>query len=208
MNIRQISLGEGCRAGWVSEDRPEELQAHLGARSAHLPRQVHGTEVAWVDDAGETEADGLWTQSPGLMIGVRTADCLPILVANESQRIVAAVHAGWRGLAGGILERLARAIVDGGARLDECVLFLGPAIGPCCYQVEREVGQRFGSHFNGKTLDLRGFALYELALFGFSMDRILNDTTCTCCAPDLPSHRRLPDNGRILTAISLKNDHK
>lgn len=165
--------------------------------------QVHGTEVAWVEGAGEMEADGLLTQSPGLMIGVRTADCLPILVANRVQKIVAAAHAGWRGLAGGILEHLARAIADGGGRLDECVLFLGPAIGPCCYEVEQEVGQRFGGHYNGKTLDIRGFALYELALLGFSMDRILNDTTCTCCSPELPSHRRHPNTGRILTAISL-----
>lgn len=192
----------------MAEDRPDALRAHFGAQAVHLPKQVHGTEVAWVECAGDMEADGLLTQSPGLMIGVRTADCLPILVANHAQKIVAAVHAGWRGLAGGILEHLARAIVDGGGRLDGCIIFLGPSIGPCCYQVEREVGQRFGSHYNGKTLDLRGFALCELALFGFSMDRILNDTTCTFCSPELPSHRRHPNTRRILTAISLENHHK
>jgi hypothetical protein len=208
MEIHPIRLHPGFQAAWAVEPDPRGLMEHLHAEIVHLPKQVHGTEIALVDGAGEVTADGLLTRTPGLMIGIRTADCLPILITHPQRGIAGAVHAGWRGLAGGILGTLARAIEAEEALPAECAVFIGPGIGACCYPVGPEVGRLFGSHYAGGKLDLRGYAQHELTAHGFSPERVQSDSRCTCCAPELPSHRRKPGRGRILTCISVEWSNK
>jgi len=206
MEIHPIRMHPGFQAAWAVDPDPRRLMEHLHAEIVHLPRQVHGTEIAFVDACGEAAADGLLTRTRGLMIGIRTADCLPILIAHPRRGLAAAVHAGWRGLAGGILKTLAHAIEAEKAAPADCAVFIGPGIGPCCYQVKPEVGRLFGSHFSGGVLDLRGYAICELTAHGFSPERIQADPCCTCCTPELPSHRRKPGGGRILTCLSIEKE--
>ena len=104
-------------------------------------RQVHGARVVEADACREQpppEADALVSTDAGVWIGVMTADCVPILLASESGRAVAAVHAGWRGLAAGVVETAVRALRSciGGEALCAAV---GPRIGPCCYEVDTPV---------------------------------------------------------------------
>lgn len=207
METRLIDLVPHARAAWTAEGEPPALAAALGARSALFPRQVHGTRVEVADSpaAAAPEADGILTAAPGLLVGVRTADCLPILVAHRIDSLVGAVHAGWRGLAAGILDVLAARLADKGMRTADFRCFIGPAIGPCCYAVGAEVGSRFGRHFDGKTLDLKGFAAEQLRTLGFGSPIIAPD--CTRCAPHLPSYRRDPSCGRIMTGIVIQNDN-
>jgi polyphenol oxidase len=115
------------------------------------PVQVHGAAVVCADDAGALgEADAALATRAGVAVGVVTADCVPVLVAGGGA--VAAVHAGWRGLAGGVIPRAIEALRDAapGAGL---VAAVGPCIGPCCYEVDAPVldamRRRFGAALDG-----------------------------------------------------------
>ncbi len=135
----------------VSANR-ETFGAAIGAREMPLVtlRQFHSDAihlaVAPCDEA--PRADALITAVPGLLLGVQTADCVPILLADTRRRVVAAIHAGWRGTLGRIAEKtLGRMRMEFGTRPRDVVAALGPAIGRCCYEVGPEVAQAFASQF-------------------------------------------------------------
>ncbi|MFP5304880.1 MAG: peptidoglycan editing factor PgeF, partial [Gammaproteobacteria bacterium] len=101
-------------------------------------QQVHGTAVVELraEDAGMARADAAWTSAPGVICAVLTADCLPVLFAADDGSVVAAVHAGWRGLAAGVLEAAVAALPVPPAQLRAC---FGAAIGPQAYEVGADV---------------------------------------------------------------------
>jgi YfiH family protein len=104
--------------------------------------------VARAPSADAPKADALLTGTPGLLLGVQTADCVPILLADRRQRAVAAIHAGWRGtLARIVVKTLGRMRMEFGTRSRDIVAALGPAIGRCCYEVGPEVAQAFAAQF-------------------------------------------------------------
>jgi YfiH family protein len=113
-------------------------------------RQIH-SDVIHVVGAPATDApkaDALATRTPGLLLGVQTADCVPILLADTRRRAVAAIHAGWRGtLARIVVKALGRMRMEFGTRPRDVVAALGPAIGRCCYEVGPEVAQAFAAQF-------------------------------------------------------------
>lgn len=111
------------------------------ARGLLRARQVHGARVVEADACRAQpppEADALVSTDAGVWIGVVTADCVPILLASESGRAVAAVHAGWRGLAAGVIETAVRALRSR-ARGEALWAVVGPRVGPCCYEVDTPV---------------------------------------------------------------------
>lgn len=120
--------------------------AALGARPVWL-RQVHGTQVLRLEaDTPEhppEPADAAWTTEPGIACTVQVADCLPVLLASRDGRAVAAAHAGWRGLAAGVLEATVAALREG-AGAGDWVAWLGPCIGPSAFEVGAEVLPAFG----------------------------------------------------------------
>jgi len=126
----------------VAENR-RLLRAHLPAEPAWL-RQVHGTQCI---DAGRSarnaEADASFTRAPGVVCAVLTADCLPVLLCDERGSVVAAAHAGWRGLANGVIEATVAALGVPGERL---MAWLGPTIGPMNFEVGSEVREAFLAH--------------------------------------------------------------
>jgi YfiH family protein len=161
-----------------------------------LNYQVHSDRVLHAMPALRDErADGLWTDEPGLPILAMSADCLPIaLVRVETdQPAVAVLHAGWRGLLGGIIGAGVHALGDG-----ELAAAIGPAIGPCCYEVGEEVAQPFRDRFGGDVVDERRLDLWasaEQALRVAGIERIQRFDRCTFCEPEtFFSHRR--DAGR------------
>lgn len=138
------SLNLGDHVG----DETAAVAANRGLLRAFLPaeplwlRQVHGMEVA---DAGRLhdvapEADAAVARRPGLVCAVLTADCLPVLFCDREGTVVAAAHAGWRGLLGGVLERTVDAMAVPPA---EVLAWLGPAIGPAAFEVGEEVREAF-----------------------------------------------------------------
>lgn len=185
----------------------------FGTRSAREPRglrrpiQVHGARVARLQPAGDValgEADAVVSTLPGVPVAVVTADCVPILLASESGRAVCAVHGGWRGLAGGVVEAGAVALagVAPGERLRAAI---GPHIGHCCYEVDEPVldalRRRFGSALDRAArasrpghawLDLGVLAREALMRSGISPDAVASlPRSCTHCHPQLfHSYRR------------------
>jgi hypothetical protein len=141
---------------WDDRDRVtanrEKFVAALDAREMPLVmlRQFHSDviHVAAAPCAEAPKADALITSVPGLLLGVQTADCVPILLADKRQHVVAAIHAGWRGtLARIAVKTLGRMTMEFGTRPRDVVAALGPAIGRCCYEVGPEVAQAFTAQF-------------------------------------------------------------
>jgi len=150
---RVLNLGstEWDTAERVAANRAAFLRA-LGAGGASLVRlrQCHGDVIHRVDvaPAQTLQGDALITRTPGLLLAVQTADCVPILLADPRQRAVAAVHAGWRGTLARIAEKaLGRMKMEFDTRAEDVVAAVGPAIGRCCYEVGPEVAQAFAGQF-------------------------------------------------------------
>ena len=185
------------------------------------PRQVHGNEVA-VLNSGRLiecpEADAVVSSEPGVRIGVVTADCVPILVALDSGRSVAAIHAGWRGLAAGVVESGIDALAGGNPPKKDGVAVVGPHIGPCCYEVDSPVIEalrlRYGDRVREATrlsrpdhvwLDLGALVVCALRGAGFRTNRIGHiPLSCTACHSDrYHSFRREGEQaGRMLHYIA------
>jgi polyphenol oxidase len=136
------------------EGNREKFLAALGAQKMRLMtmRQFHSDVISFAATAvavGETpKADALITGAPGLLLGVQTADCVPILLADTRRHAVAAIHAGWRGTLARIVPKtLGRMRMEFGTRPRDVVAALGPAIGGGCYEVGPEVAQAFAAQF-------------------------------------------------------------
>jgi YfiH family protein len=168
-------------------------------------KQVHSARVLRCRAPGEQgEADALITTTPDLWISIRTADCLPILIADPSARIVAAVHAGWRGTAAGIVSHTVQQMVALGAEPSSLVAAIGPGIAYCCFEVGPEVSPHFGAE--GRTcVDLAEANERQLLDAGLDLDRIWVSKLCTKCNPgQFHSFRRDGDAaGRMVSAIRI-----
>jgi hypothetical protein len=171
-----------------------------GAGRLLLLRQVHGARVVAAPWEGTPEADAAIAAAPGFILGIQTADCLPVLLVDPERRLVAAAHAGWRGTAQGIAARAVEALAARGSRPEDLVAALGPGIGPCCYEVGDEVREAFGasgSAFfrpgpNGRPhLDVRAANVRQLVEAGLRAEAIHHLADCTRCRGELyPSYRR------------------
>jgi polyphenol oxidase len=187
---RRGGLSEGAFAslnlGPWTEDDPAHVAANrervrelAAAERLAQGRQVHGTRVA-VDAGHGEEADGQVSTRAGVAPIALVADCLP--VALVAPGAVAMVHAGWRGLAGGVLEEAVRAV--GGKPVAAAI---GPGIGPCCYEVGEDVHAAFGT--SGPTVDLKALARERLEAAGVA--EVHDSGLCTSCdATRFFSHRR------------------
>lgn len=141
------------------------------------------------------EGDGLMTDVPGVLLGVGTADCVPVLVVDGEKKVVAAFHAGWRGTVARIVEHgVAKMTGEYGSRVEDLVAAVGPSIGACCYSVGEEVRERFGQEFKyGEELfrvggeeemylDLWEANLRQLMDAGLTERQITIVGECTACA--------------------------
>jgi YfiH family protein len=181
-----LTVGTGDDPERVDENRRIACDA-LGLDASRLSfnRQVHSPTVNRGGRRG-VDGDGLWSDEPGLPVLAFSADCLPIAVARtDGVRRVAVLHAGWRGLSEGVVEAGVAALGDG-----ETAAIVGPAIGPCCYEVGPEVSERFDDDLTmERKLDLWSAA--ERALRRAGVSRVERVDLCTRCRPDLFfSHRR------------------
>jgi len=195
------SLNLGRKSGDDVERVDENRRIVCAAIGADLEKlalnyQVHSARVLRARPASRGEhADGLWTDEPGLPVLAMSADCLPIVLArvDAEQRAVSVLHAGWKGLLAGIVDAGVAALGDGAL-----AAAIGPAIGPCCYEVGEEVAEPFRERFGGDVVRERHLDLWtsaERALRATGVERVDRFDRCTACEPEtFFSHRR--DAGR------------
>jgi purine-nucleoside/S-methyl-5'-thioadenosine phosphorylase / adenosine deaminase len=177
-------------------------------------RQVHSADVVSAECAGLLgEADALISNRPGLTLTVRTADCLPVLMADSRNRAIAAVHAGWRGVVREVVPRTIDAMrrhFD--TRVADLTVAIGPGIGACCFEVGPEVAVQFSQLFPERTdlggrvrIDLADALVRQLGQTGVSRRQIDTSNLCTCCRVELfHSYRRDRDAaGRMISGIRI-----
>lgn len=210
-----LALHVGDDPQHVAENR-RRLQAWIGVPVAWL-EQVHGCAVVEADPAATPVADASFTRRAGLACAVMTADCLPVLLCDRAGSVVAAAHAGWRGLAAGVLE----ATVEQMQTAPEALLaWLGPAIGAAAFEVGDEVRAAFVERDakaeagfvpaarTGKWMaDLGLLARQRLMRIG--VKAVYGDPSCTHQqAERFFSHRRDGRGGRMASLIWLADEHR
>lgn len=175
-----------------------------------LLRQVHGTSVHTVDKAynvaDRPEADALVTDRTGIALGILTADCAPILLADAEAGVIGAAHAGWKGAVGGVLARTVEAMEALGARRANIAASIGPSISPDNYEIGEDMAETIRSDFpdaanfiltNGwpkPHFDVGGLVRHQAGQLGLRMVEIVGD--CTYAHPDLYfSHRYATHHG-------------
>lgn len=204
---------------------PQQGIAGAGAASWTLTvKQVHGTDALVVDRAlTPTDRfvggwDALVTDQPGVMVAVRTADCVPVLMHDPVHRVVAAVHAGWRGAVAGIVPKTMALLASRfGSRPEQVRISIGPSAGVCCYEVDEPVlddlrqglssWEKVVRHRKGGSahLDLKALIHEQVRTHGAAPQRVTTVNLCTICHDDLFfSYRREGKvNGTMVSAIGL-----
>jgi len=218
----------GLNAGLGAEDEPEAVaENRRRAVEAVLPGaelvtvyQVHSPDVvavrsAW-GDAERPRADAMVTDRPGLLLGILTADCAPVLFADHEAGVIGAAHAGWRGAHGGVLENTVAAMESLGARAGRIVAAIGPAIAQPSYEVDAGFREQFTEEDEaffqrGRSgrwqFDLEGYAAQRLRACGVETVEALR--LDTYAAPERffsyrrATHRGEPTYGRQFSLIGL-----
>jgi YfiH family protein len=217
-----LGLSSGDAASAVQTNRKRLAEA-TGATHAYLS-QVHGDRVVHLDASsvsGSHSADAAWTSEPGIACTVLVADCLPVLLAAPQGRAVGAAHAGWRGLARGVIERCVEAVCAGAScEPHELVAWLGPCIGPDAFEVGADVLEahgtaatpvdsarfRFQARKDGQPrwrADLAGLARDRLMALG--VQRVSGGTWCTVTDRSrFFSYRRDGVTGRMAACVWIR----
>ncbi|MEW7847086.1 peptidoglycan editing factor PgeF [Massilia aurea] len=219
--------GGGLNLGLHVNDAPDAVAANRAALQAWLPgrpawiAQVHGAAVVDAATVGPGQpvrtGDASISTAPGVVCAILTADCLPVLFADLDGKVVGAAHAGWRGLAGGVLGETVRAMRTAGA--GEITAWMGPAIGPEAFEVGADVVAAFVEALPGEATracftDLHArpgkyladmFTLARLMLARDGVERVHGGGLCTASAPErFYSYRRDGVTGRQASLIWLK----
>lgn len=191
------------------------LYNHIGIpdNRAALMGQIHGSNVRIVDESGlYPDTDALLTSRSGLLLGVRVADCVPMLVFDARKGVIGAVHCGWKPIVSGIVERTVETMRrTWDSDPSNIRAALGPSAGPCCYEIGIEVASRLSKHaireHGGRLFaDLRSEVVLRLGNAGIFTDRIEADAPCTICGESsFYSHRRDgARSGRMMGFIVLR----
>lgn len=208
----------------VREIISEEEMCGIIKNLATIPVQTHSVDVAIVENQDDVyEADALVTFKKDLAIGVKTADCVPLVIYCPDVKGIAAVHAGWRGTLNGIVDRTVDLLIEKGASPECMVVFFGPSISKDVYEVDRELADKFieagfsdyvssGEAGAGNPhVDLQGINKERLTRRGVFREDIILHHGCTYSAVShdgkslYPSYRRTGGSpARLLTAIYLK----
>ncbi len=235
--------GGDLNTGWTAADDPANVAENRrwliaavsgGDSTLVTVRQVHSAKSLAVSEdlsgflshegRAALEADGLMTNIPDVLLGIQTADCVPVLVVDVRLRVVAGFHAGWRGTAAGIVEQgIGQMGLEYGSRPEDLVAAVGPSIGACCYSVGDEVRSAFANRFGyaealfesrdgALFLDLWKANRQQLIEAGVPEAGISVVGECTGCA-GLPGRRRYFSHrcengftGRMMSLIGVARD--
>jgi len=199
----------------------DALCDNLGIVANHsiFPEQVHGTNVNIVNTPSDSPIeghDGLVTAYSDIPLAIKVADCVPIFMLDTRTPAIGLVHAGWRGTVGGIAQNALEKMKDAFSTVpSDCLVWLGPSIGKCCFEVGPEVTQEFrdklpslGIEF-GDHIDLIEVNRQLLIQCGVPERNMDSYAGCTCCEPGFYSYRRatrsgLADTGRMMAVMQIR----
>lgn len=212
----------------LTENRRRVIAAILPGATLVSAHQVHSPDCVTVsapfDEATRPQADALATSTPGLLLGILTADCVPVLFADETAGVIGAAHAGWKGAISGVTDRTIAAMEALGADRSRIVAAIGPCIGRTSYEVGDDFARRFEDEAaenerfftpgrSGHQLfDIEGYVAHRLAQAGINRVDCLGEDTLS--QPDrFYSYRRSclagePDYGRQISVIGLAHPGK
>jgi polyphenol oxidase len=221
-----VSVGayESLNLSYLCGDAPSAVRSNWRrVQSCFAPgvevvqvHQVHGNRVRRADRQSRGvvgTGDGMVTDVPGIILGILTADCVPVLLFDHQARVVGALHAGWRGVIADIASAGVRAMAAIGARPARIEAALGPAIGVCCFEVDTDLACRFdaempgaGRHvrYSGREkafIDLKGLLRDQLTRAGLEDGAITGIAECTRCSPERFFSRRAA--GGAITGLQL-----
>ena len=205
---------ESLNVNRKSADTPENIRQNINiaagafgmtAAAAAFPCQDVTGHAEYTDAPSlhRIEADGLVTDRPGILLGITTADCAPVLFADFKNGVIGAAHAGWRGMAAGILPKTVEVMAEKlGAKRESLIAVLGPSIRQECFEtdadvpeaMERLMGERVHPFIAEKGVkyhvDLQGIGVRLLTDAGLSPENVIDSGICTkCCADEFWSHR-------------------
>jgi hypothetical protein len=218
-----VGWGSGDDRAAIAENRRRAVAAVAPGAELVTVHQVHSPEVvfaeaAWAEDA-RPRADAMVTNRPGLALGILTADCAPVMLADSQASVVGAAHAGWKGAFSGVVEATVAAMERLGARRERIAAAVGPCIARRSYEVDDALFARFAEadpaneRFFGHgraghhQFDLEGYVLSRLAEAGLSRVEALGQDTYS--QPELfysyrrSTHRGEPTYGRQISLIAL-----
>lgn len=226
-------LHAGLNTGPGSADDPSAIAANRArATAAVLPGaalvtlfQVHSAEVvtvvAPIDFDARPRADAMVTDRPGLLLGILTADCAPVLLADRASGVIGAAHAGWKGALAGVTDRTVAAMVALGAKPERIAAAIGPCIARVSYEVDDGFARRFEEHDPAneaffspgrpghRQFDLAGYVAARLAAAGVGRVELTGHDTYADAARFFSyrraTHRGEPDYGRQISLIGLSD---
>lgn len=214
-------LGKGVVAGFHSRiydnSKRGEFLRELGLFSDNLVmvKQVHGSEIVVAErpdpELLDTPADGLITKTPGLVLGIRTADCVPVIFWDPVQKVAGIAHGGWKGVKDGIIAQMLKIFEKScGTKMGDLRVAIGPSIRKCCYEVGKEFLGYFPGFYRGKDaaqghLDLVGVIRSRLLKRGIPEGQVHDTGLCTACENKKFFSYRLESQTRerILSVISI-----
>ena len=187
---------------------------HLDSTKLVTINQIHSAEILIADSPGfYGSADGIINKGGNLVCSIKVADCLPIYFVNDLSKTIGIVHAGWRGISSGIIEKFVNSIEVCNENVSDFYVLIGPSIQSCCFEIMDDVLDFFDSKFytsikkNKYKVDLQAWTVDQLIKFGFSKEKIKNINNCTFCLDDLyHSYRRDGSNsGRMYAVVGWLN---
>ncbi|MFC4291524.1 peptidoglycan editing factor PgeF [Sphingorhabdus arenilitoris] len=217
-----VGLGSADNRAAIDENRVRAANAVLSGAALNTVHQIHSNKVITVDRPfgdDRPEADAMVTATPGILLGILTADCVPILFADEQARVIGAAHSGWKGSITGIMDETVKAMVKLGASRENIACAIGPCIAQKSYEVDEGFFERFieadpaNDHFfiGGKAghyqFDIEGYVAARLAAAGIRKIECMGEDTYS--QPDRffsyrrTCHKAESDYGRQISLIGL-----
>ena len=205
--LTEVSWSKNIKIPAYFTKKIEKTQFEEGIKrlkNFFLPKQVHRDEVLELDrflEVFSVEADAVITRK-SLFVGVRTADCVPILIATEDGSLIGAVHAGWKGSLKKILQKTIKKVKTFGYKPEEIFIAIGPHIRECCYEVKSDLIELLKKtfpdnyenflHFRNRStfLNLLKLNLFQVQSESIPLENVWILESCTCCNLEYASFRR------------------
>ncbi len=171
------------------EDRKRlAISLKLDPKQLVIPLQVHSDNVRiCTKPKVKKNTDGVVTNKQDLVLSIQVADCIPIFLVDPVEKVFGIIHAGWRGVVCGIIQRSVYATIQIGSDPKNLNVLLGPSIRQCCFEVGHDVARQFDSSYitrgiNGRSMvDLQSIIIYQLEKLGVKNKKIVDLKECTCC---------------------------